>query len=791
MAPARTEIRHAPELLGTADLSPIEDSPGSYRAQSEEILPEETLHREVTVVLECRATRFPFERYCRYMRHKGGTHPHTFPSMEFAANPPGLRLGPWPGWRGIPELPLLTLSCGTERTPVRATFWGDEIDRRILRGFCRITPESGRDVIVTSADPDIVPLRILLYRTTSVRAHPIPVALKPDLSGVHPRLLITPSTLPALRERAAGSHASGWQMILDLLDSWDLPFARTAESKTVAGPQRFTGEDRVVVSAFIASIDPQEENISRARQAFLSYLEETGRPDFEPLTIDTQAGELLFVLCLGYDWLYALLTAGERERTRERLDRIADICRAYLGNERRDYGQAHYLGCGLGLLAFSFLFWEDHPGAAELAARLRGDLDCALSLLPEDGSYPHGINLWIYEFGFLLRWLELIRVCTGEDLWRTTSGVERASTFRAATLSPDALYGVTIGDPQYRVGGDSWCHSLIAARTGSPLAQSLGKLLQFLPHEGVDVRNVPARRRVYEFLFFDPSIAPADTLPQVEYFADGGQICLRSSDAVFTFRSGPPLGVQRYRNGEYGAYGHSDPANGTFLLYRRNTFLVNGSGPVYRRDSSLHNVVTIDGRGQIGDSTVWLPDFFPPDVLAPPPAIRVDGTTIALSVELSGTFLPHLGVEQCTRALYVDLHRCIIGVDTVRCARARSIELNMHSWGNFVPVAGERGRVYSLPGGVRYILLAPSGATDETGLTEFVPAYPNDGTRDHYLKSAVHAAETRFIWCHLLTPESLPAVERAGQSPFRISFAGGYSLLYDGRWLIREPFHAH
>jgi len=42
-----------------------------------------------------------------------------------------------------------------------------------------------------------------------------------------------------------------------------------------------------------------------------------------------------------------------------------------------------------------------------------------------------------------------------------------------------------------------------------------------------------------------------------------------------------------------------------------------------------------------------------------------------------------------------------------------------------------------------------------------------------------------------LTPESLPAVERAGQSPFRISFAGGYSLLYDGRWLIREPFHAH
>jgi hypothetical protein len=711
--------------------------------------------------------------------------------MDFPADPPGLRLGPWPGWRGIPELPVLFLECGTERTPVRAMFWGDELTQKILRGFCCITPDSESELVVTSSDPDIVPVRVSLYRTTTVRAHPLPVALRRELSGVHPRLLITPSTLPAFRARAAGSHASGWQTILDLLDSWDLPFAKTPESKAVGGPQRFTGEDRVVVSALIASIDPNERNFHRAREAFLGYVEETGDPDFEPLAIDTQAGEVLFVLCLGYDWIYSILTPAERQRARERLDQIADICQAYLGNDRRDYGQAHYLGCGLGLLAFSFLFWEDHPRAAQWAARLRGDLDCVLSLLPEDGSYPHGINLWIYEFGFLLRWLELVRVCTGEDLWRATTGVERASRFRAATLSPDGLYGVTIGDPQYRVGGDSWCHYLIAARTGSALAQSVGRLLQSIPHEGVDVRSVPARRRVYEFLFFDPSIAPAESHPQVEHFADGGQICLRSSDSVFTFRSGPPLGTQRYRAGEYGAYGHSDPANATFLLYRGNTFVVNGSGPVYRRDSSLHNIVTIDGQGQIGDSAVWLPDFFPPNVLAPPPAVRIEGTTIAISVDLSGVFLPHLEVEQCTRALYVDLDRFIVGVDTVRCTHAHSLELNMHSWGEFTPVAGERKEVFSLPGGVRYLLLAPSGAMGETGLTEFVPAYPNDGTRDYYVKSAVRASETQFIWCHLFTPEPIPAIQPAGQSTFRISFAGDFSLVFDGRWLIPEGSYAH
>jgi hypothetical protein len=117
--------------------------------------------------------------------------------------------------------------------------------------------------------------------------------------------------------------------------------------------------------------------------------------------------------------------------------------------------------------------------------------------------------------------------------------------------------------------------------------------------------------------------------------------------------------------------------------------------------------------------------------------------------------------------------------------------MNMHSWEEFVPVAGEQGGVFSLPGGVRYVLLAPSTAMGKTGLTEFVPAYPNDGTRDYFMQSAVRASETRFIWCHLFTPEPLPAVDPAGHSTFHISFAGGLSLLFDGRWLIPDPLYAH
>ena len=52
------------------------------------------------------------------------------------------------------------------------------------------------------------------------------------------------------------------------------------------------------------------------------------------------------------------MTPRERTRAKGRLWEVAEICRKHLDPARRDYAQAHYLGCGLGLLAFAFLFWD-------------------------------------------------------------------------------------------------------------------------------------------------------------------------------------------------------------------------------------------------------------------------------------------------------------------------------------------------------------------------------------------------------------------------------------------------
>jgi hypothetical protein len=773
--PGSEDLR-TPELLAVRDVVPVPGVPGKFRFALDP-----SITSEITFLLACGARDFPFDSYCRFVRHPGQDHPYTFTSLEFHPDPPGIRLGPWPGWRGIPGFPRVSALCGSFSSDLQPTFWGDEISCGILRMLGRIPNAPNEPVTITCSDLRIVPRTASIYATKALKARPLPARLLPEREGVHPRLLVTPDLLPLLRDRAKGSHRSLWERLLAVWSNRALPFEKTADSKCVPGPERLSGQDRVLISALIALVSEDNESILEALQTYSAYLDETGHPDYEPLGIDTQAGEALFVLSVGYDWLVRWMPEVERKRAWERMDHFGAVCSSYLTPERVDYGQAHYLGCGLGLLAFSFLRADVEIDGSSQLAELRGALDCALSLLADDGSYTHGINLWIYEFGFLLRWLELFRGCGGEDLWSAhRKALECASVFRAATLSSDARYGVTFGDPQYRVGGDSWCHFLIASRTGSEQAQWLGERLLDQPHEGVDFRNTPARRRVYEFLFFDPEVERKASATAVQAFTGIGQVAVRASETLFTMRSGPPLGWKRYAAGEYGAYGHSDPANGSFLLEQDGQLIVSGPGPVYRRDTSLHNVVTIDGKGQIGDSSVWLPDFFPPEVLPPALEIGADGQSATLFADLTKAYLPHLGVKRCTRTVFVDPARAIIGADTVVCSEVRSIEWNMHSWFPFNQVSGEWPIVFDLGRRARLVVLSPGAADWETGLTEFIPAYPNDGKRDHRCAGRVRSGEARFVWCLLMDSALVPKLQTDESGAFRVEFGDGLTIQSDG-----------
>jgi hypothetical protein len=740
----------------------------------------------ILVLFDCAG--YPLEHHCRFAVHKDSGKPYTFPNFLFEDSPPGIRIGPWPDWHGIPEIPTAVVGVGGRHSRLDYQFWGDETQRRIIRGVAKIRIVKNGDIVVRTSDSRLVPIEAHFYSVVPLKPEPSALEIPDTVLRQQPRLLITDADLQTLRTRAPG-HREPLGRVLESLNRWDQPRVITPESKNAAGPEGLSPEDRALIGAFLALVDPSPSNVQRGIKSLLQYADLTREPDFAPLTIDTQSGEVLFLLCVGYDWLSQHMSDEERRHIHARLWEIADICWSHLGYDRSDYAQAHYLGCGMGLLAFSLLFWKEHPRAREWCNHLVGVLNLVLSLHPPDGFFAHGINLWIYEFGFLLRWLELLRSGGGVDLWPDGNTMSQASAFRAAATSPDGLYGITFGDPQFRVGGDSWCHDLIALRTGSAEARLLGDALRDLPVEGVDFRNAPARRRVYECLWHPMQILPEPVKAGIRVFADGSQVFCRTPNTLFTFRAGPPLGNHRYGSGVTGGYGHSDPCNGAFLLYANGSLAVAGPGPVYRRDTALHNVVTINGRGQIGDSTVWMPDFIPPSLLSPTPELRLTDTVVSATVELSHSYLPDLGVRSLRRSIMVESGRSIVGVDLIDLDNDSSIEWNLHSWKLFSHIETAPRFTFSIGAEdsqpITVACSSSNRATWHTGESEFAPAYPNDGRRDRFLRIASIGREAAFFWCILLDGGP-PAFTHDSSRRGTWVFSDGTTLHFDGVWISRE-----
>lgn len=742
-------------------------------------------HTVLLVTLE--ASSYPLGIHCRYANQRDPAGKRTFANMGFSESPPGLRLGPWPGWRGIPEMPRVFLEVNGKEFPMGFQWWGDEFATGKIRAVCAPGQDGLGEFVVHTVDPRLVPEKADLYATPRLHVTARPFAPSEGITSRHPRLLLSEEGLPGLRDHAGPGRRHSWELLLSCLDRWDMPLRTTAESKIPGGPEGLGGEDRLLVSAFIALLDPAKNNAVRAVDAYFRYLDLTREKDFEPLTIDTQSGEVLFLLCVGFDWLYDDLTEEQKGRARSWLWDVADICWSHLGYERDDYAQAHYLGCGMGLLAFSLLFFEEHPRAGEWAGHLHGVVRWICSSLPPDGFFAHGLNLWIYEFGFLLRWLELFRSGAGIDLWSSFPALAAASRFRAAATTPDGLEGLTMGDPQFRVGGDSWCHFLIAARTGSTEAQWLGTFLRDSPVEGVDFRNAPVRRHVYEYLWHDERIPPRGAGGTTAIFDDGGQVFLRTGTSLFTFRCGSPLGKHRYGMGMTGAYGHGDPCNGSFLLWDNGHFLVGGPGPVYRRESALHNIVTVDGQGQLGDTTVWLPDFIPPELIPSSPDVRLEPEGVAIDADLHRAYLPHLGVRTMKRSVQVWPGRRIAGMDTIDLTAAREVAWQCHSRGAFrsMEMQGRPAWTISFPDGTkaRLMLYEPVSGTSTAGASDFVPAYPHDGTGDSFVRLSVRGVHVRFLWVLVLADEPLPTFEPGEASHLR--FGDGTRLLIGEHTLAR------
>jgi hypothetical protein len=153
---------------------------------------------------------------------------------------------------------------------------------------------------------------------------------------------------------------------------------------------------------------------------------------------------------------------------------------------------------------------------------------------------------------------------------------------------------------------------------------------------------------------------------------------------------------------------------------------------------------------------------------------------------LGHSYLPDLGVRSLRRSILVNVYRFVVGVDLIDLENKSTIEWNLHSRGRFTKIDGGKGLAFTIGDTnsklIQLHLHCSDNATWRTGLSDFVPAYPNDGIRDRHLQIATEAQTAAFFWCIVLSGD-VPNFSQTAPDQGAWTFKDATTLNFDGTWI--------
>ena len=221
-----------------------------------------------------------------------------------------------------------------------------------------------------------------------------PVALKPELVGVHPRVFVTAKEIEALRVRAKTTHKGEWARALATLAAVGQappppPGPQERRSQNVVGLQ-IAG----VSLAWAIEQDPKYLKSAKAWTLAAIDYEPWGYTYNKPNT-DLAAGHLLYAIGWAYDLLYHEWTPDERGRIRQSLERHAGLVYdefAPKPKRRHSFTQNHNFIPTAGLAVTALALMGESADAPKWAALARAHHHRAGQLLSPDGYYYEGIE---------------------------------------------------------------------------------------------------------------------------------------------------------------------------------------------------------------------------------------------------------------------------------------------------------------------------------------------------------------------------------------------------------------
>ena len=531
-----------------------------------------------------------------------------------------------------------------------------------------------------------------------------PVALRPGLEGVHPRVFVTRAELDALRQRARSTHFEEWQRVLA-----SLPALQGAPPPP-PGPEARRGQNNVAYAiagaALAHAVEGRPEYLAAARRWMLAAI------DYEPWgytynkpNVDLAAGHLLYAIGWAYDLLYDELTPAERERIRTSLAHHARLVYEHFApgpGKRFSFTQNHDFipTAGLGVAALALLGEvEDAPRWAALA---RAHQQRAGQLLSPDGYYYESFEYWIFAAPWLVHFLDAWEHATGESLWSAPL-FANWKHYVTHTVLPDGRNAFDFGDiwegPSTRVGGGGDYARVypggslqsnynvlyrVAARLRDPETQAVAERLHGFGHTNLE--------EYWTLIWRDPELkaAPISALPLRHHFEDMGVVLGRTSwdgDAVaYGFKAGPPQGhrVARLLSSvpEWKLdSGHAHPDAGSFVLYASGRYLVGDTGYAGLPSSRNHGTLTVDGIGQgvEGQHDVWRSMHYQALDGIRIREVASSGPGLELVAELSAAYPEAAGIRRASRSFSFDGRLGFRVTDVVELAAPRIVEWRLQA----------------------------------------------------------------------------------------------------------------
>ena len=344
--------------------------------------------------------------------------------------------------------------------------------------------------------------------------------------------------------------------------------------------------------------------------------------------VDLSASWLLFGLGLSYDWLKDHLTPEERSKFLNKLilqgNKIFNYGEANKGNcWSTDFWQNHNWINYSGLLTTAYAIRGEHSGAEHWISVIKNNFEKVFDYLPEDGSNYEGTVYWRYAMNSFLTAADLIRKDGGPNYFETDF-LKNTFYYRLYQSAPNWEENINFGDTHDRRSSHSICsYYKFASEHDNGYAQWLGELVRtkFLFREAYQSKVFPGilPEAFLELIWYNPAIVPQspDNLPLTKYFPDLGLVVMRSgweTDAThLSFKSSPPGGHKQWKlswelNKKNGwrtrSLTHYHVDFNHFILLHKGAPLVIDEG--YNRTSraEIHNLITVDGTGCVGEK-IW------------------------------------------------------------------------------------------------------------------------------------------------------------------------------------------